>query len=376
MEGFEFGNARVRAMKSRLLSVAQLSALLACDKLPALVLALAETPYREAVEASLLRQQGMACINDALQRDLVATLGKLPGFYEGETRHLLELALGKYEIHNVTTILRGIEQEAAASETAVLLLPIGELRSDDLRLLARSADLRTAIGLLATWRSPLALPLLNATAARPRAGLPFLELALTCWYYTAVAAEAETAGKSWRTTMRLETDIANLLTALRLTGHPEALARLEEGGSTGRSLSALEQLFCGEGYLSKDLLLQIARQPTLTAAVTLLNDTRYSDVLAPTVAGRETPLRVSDLEHDLLIYQLKIAAALFTADALGLGVPLGYIRMKTAETMNIRLIAQGVALEMDKTWLRAQLLLQPQQQKELRPFSSTLQGST
>ena len=373
MDGFEFGNARVRAMKSRLLSAGELAVLMACADLPGLILTLGETPYREAVEASLLRQQGMACINDALQRDLVATLGKLPGFYEGETRHLLELALGKYEIHNVTTILRGIEQEVAASETAVLLLPIGDLNSQDLRSLARAADLRTAIDLLATWRSPLALPLLNATAARPRAGLPFLELALTCWYYTAVA-EAETSSKSWQITMRLETDVANLLTALRLTGHPEALARLEEGGSTNSGLPALTLLFCGEGHLSKDLLLQIARQPTLTAATTLLDGTRYSDILAPTVARNEPLLRVSEIEHDLLVYQMGVAAALYAADALGLGIPLGYIRLKTAEAINVRLIAQSVALGMDREWPRGQLLLLPQQQKELRPFSGTISG--
>lgn len=368
MEGFEFGNTRVRAMKSRLLSAAQLASLMACNDLPSLILTLAETPYREAVEASLLRQQGMACINDALQRDLVATLGKLPGFYEDKTQRLLELALGKYEIHNVTTILRGIEQETAASETAALLLPIGELSNADLRSLARAADLRTAVALLATWRSPLALPLLNATAARPRAGLPFLELALTCWYFTAVA-EAETDSKSWRTTMYLETDIANLLTALRLTGHPEALARLEEGSGTG-SLPARALLFCGAGHLSKELLLQIARRPTLTAALTLLNDTRYQNVVAPIVAGNDSPLRVSEVEHALLTYQIEVAATLFAADALGFGVPLGYIRLKTAEVINIRLIAQGAALGMDMAWLRGQLLLQPQQQKELRAFSS------
>lgn len=367
MEGFEFGNARVRAMRSRLLDGESLSLLAASGDIDALILNLAETPYRESVEAALVRQRGLESINSALNHDLNATFGRLPDFYSGDPQRMIELALTKYEIHNVTTVLRGIVQEAPVSETTALLMPVGTLSIADLTALAKSADLRQAIDLLATWRSPLSLPLLESAAARPRAGLPFLELALTCWYHRALA-EYPSKSRSWRSAMDLETDIANLLIALRLVGRPEALESLqEEPDPDGPAApSAVELLFCGSGGLSSELLLAIARQPTLSAALLLLEGTELSPLLRPALGDNGGTPSLAGIEHALLRYQLQSAARLYVADALGMGVPLGYIRMKTAELINLRLIAYAIALELNEAWLARQLLLLPTQSVELR----------
>lgn len=369
-EGYEFGNARVRAMRSRLLHGAELTTMLASPTVETLLLALIETAYRAAVEAALLRKRGLAAVNEALQRDLLDTVGKLPGFYLGEAEHMIALALGKYEIHNVITVLRGIVQEAPASETAVLLLPVGGLRPAELRELARAPDLRGALNVLSTWQSTLAVPLLQATAARPGAGLPFLELALNCWYYNTLA-EFATNSQSWHTTMTLETDVNNLLLALRLAGHPRAVATLQEE-EPGAGWSAFDRLFCGVGTLSAVELGAIARQPTLSAALALLSGTAYGPLLA---AARSAPSpSLAAVERDLLDYQLHKASQVYGADPLGIGVPLGYIRMKIAEIINLRLIAQAVVLDLDRTWARSQLLLRPDQAVEVRAAGKAAGG--
>ncbi len=368
MEGFEFGNARVRAMKSRLLSAEALGDLIACTGIPALTVALTVTPYGEAIEAALLRHSGAEVINDALRRDLIAKLGKLPSFYEDQTRTLLELALGQYELHNVVTVLRGITRETAASDTAVLMMPVYGLSSAELGRLARAPEVRTAINLLASWQSPLAVPLLEATATRPQSGLPFLELALKCWYFETIAG-AENDSPSWQRAMVLETDVANLLTALRLVGHPEALSRLENAppvSGTGGTASGKEDLFCGMGRLGQELLWQAARQATITAAASVLAGTEFYPVLQPVVAQSEASPTVSALEHALLEHQLRVSAQLYSVDPLGMGIPLGYLRMKTTEAINIRLIAQRAQLGIGREWLDERLLLLPEQRQEVR----------
>jgi vacuolar-type H+-ATPase subunit C/Vma6 len=67
MSGYDYGNARLRAMKSRLLSGRDLEALAEIGSLDGLIAALAKTVYRETVEIALVRASGLACVNEALR---------------------------------------------------------------------------------------------------------------------------------------------------------------------------------------------------------------------------------------------------------------------------------------------------------------------
>ena len=62
MADFDYGNARLRAMKSRLLSRSALEALAETETIKGLILALAKTPYERSIEAALVRSSGMESI--------------------------------------------------------------------------------------------------------------------------------------------------------------------------------------------------------------------------------------------------------------------------------------------------------------------------
>ena len=53
MSDYDYGNARLRAMKSRLLSWRELETLINIDNLQGLIAALTKTAYRKPVEAAL-----------------------------------------------------------------------------------------------------------------------------------------------------------------------------------------------------------------------------------------------------------------------------------------------------------------------------------
>mgnify|MGYP001559071884 CR=1 FL=1 len=80
MSDFDYGNARLRAMKSRLLSRRTLESLAEAASVQGLITALTNTAYREAVEAALARSTvelaGMDCLAEALRNDLGATVGR------------------------------------------------------------------------------------------------------------------------------------------------------------------------------------------------------------------------------------------------------------------------------------------------------------
>ena len=84
MSGFDYGNARLRAMKSRLIHRSELNALAESGNLQGLIAALNKTSYSRAVETALARFTGMACIGECLRDELISSLGKLLRFYEGE----------------------------------------------------------------------------------------------------------------------------------------------------------------------------------------------------------------------------------------------------------------------------------------------------
>ena len=68
--GYDYGNARLRAMKSRLLTRLELEELVDSSSMEGLITALANTTYRQAIQAALVRASGIACIAEALKQDL------------------------------------------------------------------------------------------------------------------------------------------------------------------------------------------------------------------------------------------------------------------------------------------------------------------
>jgi V/A-type H+-transporting ATPase subunit C len=104
MTGFEYGNARLRFMKSRLLSRKEMEALIEVGSLQGLIAALTRTAYHKSVEAALTRWTGMECISEALHAELINTLGKIRKFYTGQPGELVAIVLRAYDIHNLKAI--------------------------------------------------------------------------------------------------------------------------------------------------------------------------------------------------------------------------------------------------------------------------------
>jgi V/A-type H+-transporting ATPase subunit C len=355
MAGYDYGNARLRAMKSRLLSRKQLEKMTGAAHLQAMIAELSSTPYRKSIEAALARVGSMECVFAALHSDLETTLKQIRRFYSDQAGEMVSVVLRAYDIRNLKAILRGLSRHALPGEIQFTLLPAGELTDDILDELSSAADPRAAIDILATMAFPYAIPLLRLRGERPGAGTPEMELRLDQWHYREAfdyLHREQQCGSALFSALQLDADIANLLTVLRFAYEPEEqnLLRVWLGADD------ISHAFVGPGKLSFDLLASAGSQETVGAALETLTQGVYDTPLRAGFEEYSSIGRLSVFERQLNRFRLDRLSKLIGKDPLGIGVVLGYLALKTTEVSNIRWIAHGIYLGMSANNIRSEMV--------------------
>jgi V/A-type H+-transporting ATPase subunit C len=348
VSGFDYGNARVRAMKSRLLGRQALENLIDIGSVAGLLAALADSPYRQAVQNALVRWSGIDCLSQALYDDLVGTIGKTRRFFSGSSAVTAAMVLRQFDVHNMKTILRGLMHNVPANEVLASCYPIGDLRQSDLEELVHAPDARAAIDLLATWRIPLAQPLIERRATHPHAELFELELAIEHWYWE----QAMATGKALFEMAMLQVDASNVLTALRLVG----VMQLESTLQTRLGEPDPERLFVGPGRIPIKQLIDATQRESIRGAAEVLGNTPYASILKDALDEYIISHRLSDFERAFTVERLRLARRLILRDPLGPGVFVGYVQLKTNEIANLRAIGQGFVLQQSPQRIKQELI--------------------
>jgi V/A-type H+-transporting ATPase subunit C len=354
MSGYDYGNARLHAQKSYLLSQRELGNLAAAGSLQGLIAALIKTAYRKPIETALTRTSGLDCISESLHYDLLDTLAKVRGYYQGRAAQTVSLLLRRYDIHNLKAILRGLGRHATTDEILSTMIPVGELPDPILAELARSPDPRAAIDLLAAMGLKPAEPLLKLRLEHPGAGTAGMELALDRWYYQDTFSQIQNPSdeeKSLQVALQIEADLANLLTMLRFVQVPGEQKFLQEW----MHIEQFTGLLVGPGKLSFTLLNDAAGQSSVQAAVELLADTFYQAPLREGFHRYAQSGLLSDIEKQLKSFHLAWLTSQLLKDPLGIGVLLGYVALKTNEVNNLRWIGHGINLGLPAETIRAEM---------------------
>ncbi len=302
----------------------------------------------------MTRLSGLDCINEALRLDLTHSLGNIRTFYRDQAAGLVAIVLRTYDIHNLKTILRGLDRNIPPGDILPLLLPVGDLDTYTLADLTRASGPRAVIDILASMNFPIAQPLLRLRSDRPGAEVYDMELALDQWYFresNSYLKEAGQADEILAAALRLDADIVNLLTVLRFA-HAPAERKLP-----GSRMGLLEthNLFVGPGRLSFATLSRAASETTVKAAVETLAGTPYESPLRKGLQDYAQTNRVSSFEKHLLKFRLDWARRLVARDPLGIGVLIGYLALKINEVSNIRWIANGINLGIKPNDIRSEL---------------------
>jgi V/A-type H+-transporting ATPase subunit C len=327
--GCDYANARVHAMRSRLLGRAGIAALLAEPGLAGRVEFLKRTDYGEAIAAHLGGEADpLAAAERGLRARLMDDLEKIDRFLAGERpRALFRSILAFEDGWAIKTVLRGVAAGEASERMFLLLAPTPELDHAALEELVRQREVKAVVDLLATWRSPYAGALVDGLAAYAhRRDLLHLEVPLDRLLFSRALAAARRDGEDGRMLRAfLEThiDLVNAATLLELAGHGEA-----------------DEFFIAGGrFIGPHRYRQYARLDAAALREALAREGRLLAVAGlRALAALGDPAAADQLLHRALGEAMRREAS---RNPLSLAVPLLFVLDRRAEIQRIRLVLRG-----------------------------------
>jgi len=346
---YGYANARIRGMRARLLDSSYLDGLIAAPNVNSLIQDLSETEYGPDIEDAIIKSRDAAAIDEALKNNMVRTFQKVNRFINDEARYILTTLLGRWDVFNIKTILRGKHMQLPAQDIAEGLLPAGHLTPVDLDALSMMNDIRAVIDTAVTWGLPYASALRSGYMDFMRSGeLADLELALDR-YYSGWADERlgrrSANTQLARKLLRMQVDISNLVTVFRFQKADV------ENIDVGRFF--LE----GGEAIKADLYKELARMSDVDEVLSRLKGTPYSKALDEAAVKFLEENSISVFERALEDHLMRKALTMGTGDPLGVGVAIAYLWAKQNEVTNLRIIVKGKAVGMPEARVRGELIL-------------------
>ena len=326
-------NARMRGMKSRLLSHRALDDLILKPDLESLITDLENSPYREEIIEAKGQLSGILCIESALRQNFIRTFRKIQDYSREETeaKQYIAIFLHRWDVQNIKTILRGKNIHATAEEILECLVPAGELDEVTLKELLKQPDVKAVIDLLATWQIRYAKPLTGSFPEFMKTrDLAILECALDRYYYADALAsvKAPTYNNNLiRSLLSLEVDVVNVRTVLRMVRDHVDPA------------DAQRYLIGGGKEFNEKTLARFLSLSTLDEVVTAMAAKQYR-FLASIPESAIRTRKISVIEKELERFLIKKGVGAFLLDPLSVASVIGYFWAKYNEITNIRIISR------------------------------------
>jgi len=344
----EYVNARVKAMKGRLLNPAVFETLILKPDIESMITELGTTAYKEEIEKASIQYHGIMCIEVALRRDFTSSFRKIFNFMKGdESEKYVKILLGRWDVQNIKTILRGKNIHVTTAEIHDCLIPAGELDDTTMIELVKQPDVKAVIDLLATWGISYAKPLTrNFKEYSEKRDLAILEYAIDRFYYKNAlrAVKGESYDDSLvREMIMTEIDVTNIKNVFRMIRDRVDVEEVKN------------YLLGGGTILDTEKLLTMVKTGTFAGAIKLLENTPYA-FLTKVPEDVLKAQKISVLEKDLEKYLITLGVGRFLGDPLSVAVPIGYIWAKYNEVTNIRIIARCKTADVPEKEIRGELV--------------------
>lgn len=346
---YGYGNARVRGMRSRLLTPVFFDELMAASDVHKIIQALIDTEYGPFIETAIIKGRTPAAMDEALRANMVGTFQKVIGFLNEEAHELVGTLLGRWDLFNLKSIVRGKHMHLKAEEIEDGLYAVGSLTPIDLHLLVGVEDIRALVDTLVTWGSPYAVPLRDNIASYTETGnLAKLELALDRYYFAwasrRLSGRRENAKLAERI-LGLQADSVNLLTVFRLL-------KSDIGDIDPKSF-----FLPGGAFVDEAMFSTLAALSDVDEVLDGLKKTPYARQLESVIATYVDEGSLSVFERALEDFVMRKALDAGRGDPLGVGITIGYLWAKQNEITNLRIIVKGKSVGMPADRMRKELIL-------------------
>lgn len=346
---YGYSNARIRGMRSRLLSRAFVDDLIGSPDISQFIQRLMDTEYAPDLDEALIKGRNAASVDDALKNNMVRTYQKVLSFLNDEARFVVATLLGRWDIFNLKTIVRGKQMHLAAGEIQEALIPAGQLTAVDLVALCGQEDVRAVVDTAVTWGLPFAAAMREGYGAFVKTGeLASLELALDRYYANWARMRLKSKRASIATSRRIlgiQVDISNLVMVLRLQK------------ADTESIEPGQFYLEGGAAIQRQFYIDLAKLSDIDEVLDRLRSTPYGRTLDEVAVKFIEANSISVFERALEDFLMRRALSLGTGDPLGVGVSIAYLWAKQNEITNLRIIVKGKAVGMPVDRVRRELIL-------------------
>lgn len=346
LSDYGYVNARVRGMRSHLLTKEYFMQLVEASSFEALHSLLEQTVYRREINEAILVHPERPDYDQALSLNLIGSFRKIHDSTGGEAHRLVTVLLSKYDLLNVKSVLRGKKGNATPSEITNLLIPVGSVRMDALEQMAQEREIRDVIDTMNTLQVRYAAPLLAAYPVYQKKDqdLAVLEVALDKFHYQHAIGQLRGKDKNVEMVRQMisgEIDMKNISTLVRIRG-----LKLED--------EEVENLRIPGGMLTEEQFLGLHRLGDIVQLVSEYPDPRYRRLLEKALSEyQEIDLVAFDreLEHELT----RRAVAMSNVDVLSIGVIVGFLGAKENEIVNLRIVLKGKNMDQAQAEIKKDL---------------------
>lgn len=346
---YGYSNARIRGMRSRLLKQAFFDDLMGSKDVGGVIQKLMQTEYGPEVESHILHGRTAGNVDEALKDTMVSVFQKVLSLANDEARDLIRTLLGRWDLFNIKTIVRGRHMNLPAEEITSSLVSVGQLTQIDAEELARQESVKGIVDTLSTWGLPFAVPLREVLPEyHENMDLSVLELALDRYYYQWAAkrlAKRRANSRIARDFLGAQVDTLNLLTCLRLLnsdlGDQDASRFFLEGGIE----------------VTRALFLDLASMSDVDEVFNRLKRTPYGRPIEDVALKYIEKGSVSVFERALEDFLFRKAFATSKGDPLGIGLMISYLWARANEVTNLRIVVKGISVGMPEGRMREELII-------------------
>jgi V/A-type H+-transporting ATPase subunit C len=310
---------------------------------------LLDTDYGPDIEEHILQGRTAANIDAGLKDNMARAFRTVLGFASRESNEILITLLGRWDIFNIKTVIRGRHMRLAPEAIMDSVLPAARLDDVALAELTHTEDVKGVMDTLLSW----GLPYGSAIRAAAREyglsrDLALVELALDrhfAQWATRRLRGGDSDARTARVFLGTSIDAVNLMTCLRLLN-------ADIGGTD------YERYFLPGGRLvNAKLYADLSQISDVDEFLGRLKRTPYGAALDAVAVKYLEHLSISVFERALEEYVVRRAIAAVHADALGVGVLISYLWLKANEVTNLRIVVKGISVGMPADRMREELIV-------------------
>ena len=342
---YSYPNARIRGMKSSLLSEKQINSAIKIPTIDEFIIFLENSPYKESLYLQQGKVENSRDVENILLINFIKTNKKVLSFAPSSVKEFLTEYFRRYEIQYIKNLIYYKSENKSENENAFDLKFFYEkdiLSNEIYELSTKLKEAKNVEEIVFTLEITRYKFLRNHLDEYKNSGsvLPLI-LSLNKYYFDQLRKKIENLPSKDKEIAKqiigVEIDITNILTLLR-----KIEVKSLNGNEEKKKIKIKKFLILPSYLLSERIIENSIKCNSVEDLITKLGETSYGKILSEKITEFQKTKSLLTFELTLEEYLLKRNKRLLEKDPFQIGILLGYLKLKENEIKNLRKIAIGI----------------------------------